>query len=202
MKTDGGRALSRVAADALPGLRTAQTIALLSVAQAGTRELTLANLVEGAAVGEVLFLRFRPAAELLIDGKQLQFREFVSIFLRHIRIARAVEVLRRNLPGLPASRDTSGTLPPPARAFLIHHFVDHRDGRLSQNRLTWGHDFKLVFAQFVGRQQRFVFPRAISTSPMPRSTKVLVEPRAPESSTSTFLYSALTNSSGFRPRSP
>ncbi len=151
-------ALSRVAADALPGLRTAQTIALLSVAQAGTRELTLANLVEGAAVGEVLFLRFRPAAELLIDGKQLQFREFVSIFLRHIRIARAVEVLRRNLPGLPASRDTSGTLPPLARAFLIHHFVDHRDGRLSQNRLTWGHDFKLVFAQFVGRQQRFVFP--------------------------------------------
>lgn len=91
-------ALSRVAADALPGYAPRKTVALLSVAQAGARELTLANLVEGAAVGEVLFLRFRPAAELLIDGKQLQFREFVSIFLRHIRIARAVEVLRRNLP--------------------------------------------------------------------------------------------------------
>ncbi len=110
-------ALSRVAADALPGLRTAQNYspAKRSASREQERELTLANLVEGAAVGEVLFLRFRPAAELLIDGKQLQFREFVSIFLRHIRIARAVEVLRRNLPGLPASRDTSGTLPPHRR---------------------------------------------------------------------------------------
>lgn len=105
-------ALSRVAADALPGLRTAQNYSPAKRSASRTRELTLANLVEGAAVGEVLFLRFRPAAELLIDGKQLQFRELVSIFLRHIRIARAVEVLRRNL-GLPASRDTSGTLPPP-----------------------------------------------------------------------------------------
>ena len=31
------------------------------------------------------------------------------------------------------------------------------------------------------------FSQAISTSPMPRSTKVTVEPRAPVSSTGTFL---------------
>ncbi len=31
------------------------------------------------------------------------------------------------------------------------------------------------------------FSQAISTSPMPRSTNVVVEPRAPESSTGTFL---------------
>ena len=106
----------------------------------------------------MLFLRFRPAAELLIDGKQLQFRELVSIFLRHIRIARAVEVLRRNLLAFRRVEILQVRFRHLARAFFIHHFVDHRDGRLSQNRLTRGHDFKLVFAQFVGRQQRFVFP--------------------------------------------
>ncbi len=159
MKTDGGLgALSRVAADALPGLRTAQTVALLSVAQAGTRELTLANLVEGAAVGEVLFLRFRPAAELLIDGKQLQFRELVSIFLRHIRIARAVEVLRRNLLAfrrVEILRYASATWRVPFLSTTLSTTETVGSARIE---LTRGHDFKLVFAQFVGRQQRFVFP--------------------------------------------
>ena len=36
------------------------------------------------------------------------------------------------------------------------------------------------------------FSQARSTSPMPRCTKVLVAPRAPESSTGTFLYSLVT----------
>ncbi len=38
------------------------------------------------------------------------------------------------------------------------------------------------------------FSHAISTSPMPRSTNVVVDPRAPASSTGTFLYSLPTNS--------
>ncbi len=101
-----GGALFRMASGASPGYAgglkaRASTAAAGRWQQApperGWRGLTLANLVEGAAVGEVRFLRFRPAAELLIDGEQLQFREFISIFLRHVRIARTVEVLRRNL---------------------------------------------------------------------------------------------------------
>lgn len=44
---------------------------------------------------------------------------------------------------------------------------------------------------------RASFSQAISTSPIPRSTKVLVEPRAPESRTSTFLYSARIKSCAF-----
>lgn len=42
--------------------------------------LTLIDLVEGAAVGEVLFLRFRPAAKHVINGEQLQFRELIGVF--------------------------------------------------------------------------------------------------------------------------
>src|SRR5215470_3680725 len=38
------------------------------------------------------------------------------------------------------------------------------------------------------------FSQAISTSPRPRCTKVVVEPRAPVSSTGTFLYRRRTNS--------
>ena len=41
---------------------------------------------------------------------------------------------------------------------------------------------------------RASFSQAISTSPMPRSTKVVVAPRAPVSSTGTFLNSFLMNS--------
>ena len=59
--------------------------------------LTLANLVEGATVGEVFFLRFGPAAELVINGEELQFREFVFILLRDIRVTWTIVVLRRDL---------------------------------------------------------------------------------------------------------
>ncbi|KGW50912.1 hypothetical protein Y049_40 [Burkholderia pseudomallei MSHR684] len=38
------------------------------------------------------------------------------------------------------------------------------------------------------------FSHAISTSPMPRCTKLVVAPRAPESSTPAFLYSFVTKS--------
>ena len=38
------------------------------------------------------------------------------------------------------------------------------------------------------------FSHAISTSPIPRCTNVVVDPRAPESSTGTFLYSGFTKS--------
>ena len=38
------------------------------------------------------------------------------------------------------------------------------------------------------------FSQAISTSPIPRSMKVVVAPRAPESSTGTLAYSLPTNS--------
>ena len=56
------------------------------------KRLALADLVEGAAVREVLFLRFGPAAKNIIDSKQLQFREGVFVFLRDGLIAWAVEV--------------------------------------------------------------------------------------------------------------
>lgn len=54
--------------------------------------LTLADLIERSAIREVFFLRFRPAAELLINGEELQFRKRIFVFLRHIRITWAVVV--------------------------------------------------------------------------------------------------------------
>lgn len=69
----------RVAAYVCPGDKSCIP---LSAAQAGIRigYLTLVYLVEGAAVGKVLFLRFRPAAKHVIDGEQLQFRELIRVF--------------------------------------------------------------------------------------------------------------------------
>lgn len=83
----------------------------------------------------------------------------------------------RQFPDLLASRDISGRLPPPLWCLFLDHFIDHRHGWLCEDRLTRRNDFEFIFPQLIRCQQSFVFP-AISTSPIPRSTKVLVEPRA------------------------
>jgi hypothetical protein len=54
-------------------------------------------LVEGAAVGEVRFLSFRPATKRLVDREELQLGEVARILGGDCLIARPVEIPRRNL---------------------------------------------------------------------------------------------------------
>ena len=54
----------------------------------------LENLVENAAIIEVLRLSLGPTAEVLVDGDQLQFLELVLELGCHLGVTRAVEVLR------------------------------------------------------------------------------------------------------------
>ena len=51
------------------------------------------HLVEQSALGEVLFGRPIPTAELVLDGHQPDFREIVRIFGNHRFVMNAVEVL-------------------------------------------------------------------------------------------------------------
>src|SRR5690349_12644130 len=56
------------------------------------------DLVKDAAVPEVLPLRFRPAAKILIDGDEFEFREAREILrISRLRLDRAIEVLSRDL---------------------------------------------------------------------------------------------------------
>lgn len=54
--------------------------------------LAFADLVERTAIREMLFLRFRPPAKLLVNGEEFQLRKCIFIFLRHFRVAWAIEV--------------------------------------------------------------------------------------------------------------
>ena len=69
--------------------------------------------------------------------------------------------------------------------FLYVGFADATVG-LGQRRNGRRDNRKLIRAQFLDRQKRLDF-QVISTSPIPRCTNVVVEPRAAVSSTGTFL---------------
>src|SRR5665647_417652 len=50
------------------------------------------DLVEYAAVGEVIFLRLGPAAKRIIDGEEFKLRECARVFRRRDRGTRTVEM--------------------------------------------------------------------------------------------------------------
>jgi len=72
-----------------------------------------------------------------------------------------------------------------AVAILVDILVDHRDRRLARIDTDGPDDFE--FAGPSSLVERIAsFSHAMSTSPWPRSTKVVVDPRAPLSSTGTL----------------
>jgi len=73
-----------------------------------------------------------------------------------------------------------------ARALGVDVAVDQRHGRLGEDRQRRRDDVELVLAEFLAGEEGVVF-QAISTSPRPLCAKVMVEPRAPVSSTGAFL---------------
>ena len=91
------------------------------------------DLVEYALLAEVLLLRRAPAAEGLIDGDEEYFGEGALEFFRHVGVARAIIVLRRELLAVLGLQEVQIGLRDVRRALLLRHFVDHRDRRLSQD---------------------------------------------------------------------
>ena len=79
--------------------------------------LWLVNLIENAAVVEIGLLRFGPAAEEIVHGKQFDLRELLSVFLRDFRQRGADRNSWQRFPVPPASRDIQDR-PSLLRAFL------------------------------------------------------------------------------------
>ncbi len=85
------RLIHRLRERARPHMFRAQTSGSLSV-----RLLRLVNLVEHATVVEEFRLRGFPAAEVFIDGDQLQFRELIGVLGGDILVPWTIEVFRRD----------------------------------------------------------------------------------------------------------
>src|SRR6516164_7877240 len=153
------------------------------------------NLIECTAVVEVRLLRLLPAAKHRVHGEQLKLWKIRTGFGRSREPW--AEVMPRDyfLP-LPAVEIFQIRFGHCAGAVPVCHFVDQGDGRFRQNTGRRIDDLEPVVAELVERQVCFV-SHASRTSPIPRSTKVVVEPRAPESSTGTFRYKLVTKSLAF-----
>ena len=145
----------------------------------------LVDLVEHAAVGEMGGLRLGPAAEIAVDRGKRDGRETGRLYLARIsRIARTIEILRLDLLRLRRIEEFQEGLRGGAAFVPVDILVDQRHRRLGQNGTRGIDDLD------TGRGASFSarcasFSQASSTSPMPRLVKVVVEPRAPESSTGT-----------------
>jgi len=105
------------------------------------------------------FLRFLPAAELLIHGDQFQLRKAGKILsVGKLRQKRAVVVLCHQFLCVGCIQKLQVGLGHGLVAMLfgiaIHH--GHRRFRLDGN--GWHHDFELVRPQFIDGKKRLVFP--------------------------------------------
>lgn len=96
--------------------------------------VALGDLVELAAVVEVLLLRRLPAAEHLVDREQADRLEGGGVFLRHRLRARTREVLGGDFLArfrIQELQVGGGLL---ADAAAVGHRVDHRHRRFGQDR--------------------------------------------------------------------
>ncbi len=131
------------------------------------------------------FLCFIPSTKFF-NCKQLYFWEFGSIFFCYFFITWTVEVLSRNFLAFfmyKYSKYASGYF---SCTFFINNCIYYATGG-SARILTEGATISNLSSPNSLSERNASFSQAISTSPIPFSTKVVVEPRAPESNTSTFL---------------
>src|SRR5690606_12805635 len=148
------------------------------------------DLVEDATFGEVLLLHRVPAAEQLTDGEGLdlgQARQFSSG--HQLRTGRTVVVAGDDglaFGGIQVVQIGLCQIGVALASGVVTHY-GHR--RFSEDGHRRYDDFERFRPQLVESQEGLVL-QEISTSPMPRCTKVVVEPRAPVSSTCTLPKSA------------
>ena len=117
----------------------------------------------------------------------LTFGKLRRVLGRHLRVARPIVKFLAAI-SCPSGeyRNLQVRLGDRARALPVDHLVDDGHRRLGQDADRRHDDLELALpSSFSARYASF--SQASSTSPIPRWTKVVVEPRAPESSTGTFL---------------
>ena len=118
------------------------------------------NLVELAAIGEMLGLRLGPAAEDLVDGHQLDLGEARQVGgIGRIGLGRAVEVAGDDLLRRRRVEEIEIGLRHLARAALVDDGIDQGDRRLGQDRERRHHDLELVGAELLQDQEGLVLPR-------------------------------------------
>ena len=131
-------------------------------------------------------LRVFPSAERLINREQLYLREPGGVFGRHFRVAGAIVMFGRQFLAFGCvevfdvrSRNRPGSL-------AIDHPVDDGDRRFREDAQRRRDDVDLVL-RLGEREGRLVFPGQEHVAQAALDRKVSVEPRAPLSSTGTFL---------------
>nr|GME07189.1 Uncharacterised protein [Ipomoea batatas] len=108
--------------------------------------------LHSAAIREVGFLCLSPTAEFLVHSKQFYRGKGAGKLLRNLSIARTIVILGCNRLSLGRIEILQIGLSHWARSLLINHFIHNGNRRLCQNRLAWGNDLKLVFAQLIHGQ--------------------------------------------------
>ena len=126
--------------------------------RAHRRYFARVDLVEDAAVAEVLGLHLRPAAEVG-DRDQVELREAGDV--RRVGgagVPGAVEVLERDRLALGAVEVVEVGLGRRALLVGLDVALDQRHGRLGQDRDRRQHDLELVLAELLERQVGLVLP--------------------------------------------
>src|SRR5450755_2407981 len=109
--------------------------------------LILVNLIEDAALAEMLLLRLGPAAEDVIDREQLDFGEGLFVFLRDLLITWSIGIACGNFLTFPRIPVFQVGLGHRARALLVGDGIDHCDRRFGQDRQRRRDDLELVLAE-------------------------------------------------------
>src|SRR5829696_2551493 len=89
------------------------------------------DLVEYAAVGEMSFLHFAPAAQL-VDVHEFELREALAAALREFRLARAEVESCGDFLRLGRIQKLHIGLRNQAGTTFVDHFIDHRDRGFGQ----------------------------------------------------------------------
>src|SRR5262249_42137399 len=128
-------------------------------APAGSAARLRRDAVELAAVGEVPLLRRRPAAEILVDGGELELRQPGEIGRRGVlRLRRPVEVPGDR--GLRGRRVEEIEIAAGGLAFRLagEIAIDQRDGRLGEDRERRHDDVESARAELLQGEVRLVLP--------------------------------------------
>ena len=118
------------------------------------------------------------------------FGERIFVLFRYLSVARTVVVFRCNFLTFWRVEIFQVGFRHLFGVFFSTTLSTDTAGWLCEDRLTRRDDFEFIFPQFIRCQQSFIFPRQSVHRQFRALDKVLVDPRAPESRTSTFLYSA------------
>src|SRR3954470_24458401 len=107
--------------------------ALTTLPQTDRAGSVLVDLIEYAAFAEMFLLRFRPAAEHIVDREQLHLREGCLVRPGNLRIARTIEVACGNFLSFSCIPVFQVSLCRGAGAFFAGNRIDHGDRRFGED---------------------------------------------------------------------